>query len=210
MDNNQILETAYELLLEKGFKATTMEALSRRLQISKRTLYEIYENKNDIILQALKHHYQIHHDRCDEIFRTSENVMEGMIRIFHLHSENLGKVNIEFFRDMDRLYPDLRHDYENNVSGITEQMQELFEAGIKQGVFIEDLNYKALSKILLLQMESLKRMENSFTDDLTLAEIFNTMSICFLRSIASPKGLELLNNNLPRYFPELSNHKSIK
>ncbi len=204
MDDNHILETAYDLLLEKGFKAMTMEELAKRLQMSKRTLYQIYENKHDLILQALRHNQQLHIEKCDEIFRTSDNVMESMIRIFYFHREHLGRVNIEFFRDMDRLYPNLRNDYENNVDRFVEQMQALFEAGISQGVFLDHLNYKAFSRILLLQMESLKRMESIFTDDLSLADIFDTMSICFLRSIASPKGLELLEANIPEYFPQLT------
>lgn len=202
MDNKHILEAAYDLLLEKGFKAMTMDALSRRLQMSKRTLYEIYENKNDLILQALRYNQQLNQDRCDEIFRSSENVMEGMIQIFYLHREHLSRVNIEFFRDMDRLYPDLRLDYEKNISRIIEQMQALFEAGISQGVFLNHINYKALSRIILIQMESMKRMESTLSDDLTITDIFDTMSICFLRSIASPKGLELLDYYLPRYFPD--------
>lgn len=203
-DNAHILDTAYELLIEKGFKATTMDSIAKKLQMSKRTLYEIYENKNDLIIKVLKRHRILHKEKCDEIYRTSPNLIEALVRIFTLHREDLKKVNNDFFRDMDRLYPSLKEDFESNRREVITNIERMFAAGVEQGVFLRHLNYKALTQILLLQMESMKRMEDNFTDDLSHAEIFDTMSICFLRSVVSQKGMELLDSNLSAYFPDLT------
>ncbi|MDE6235467.1 MAG: TetR/AcrR family transcriptional regulator [Muribaculaceae bacterium] len=200
---DHILEAAYQLLIEKGFKATTMDTLAKRLQMSKRTLYEIFENKEDLIKQALQHHRMVHERESDEIFRTAPNLIVGLLRIFKHHREGIKDINIEFFRDMDRLYPNHKAGYQNNRSEISRQMEEMFAMGVEQGVFLSDLNYKALTRILLIHMEAIKRTESVFADDVTIAEIFDTMSLCFLRSVVSDKGRQLLDENLPIYFPEL-------
>lgn len=203
MDNEHILRTAFELLKENGFKAMTMDSVAKKLRMSKRTLYELFQNKNDLILQALQFHHLEHSKQCRALFETSENVIEGLVKILRLHNESVKGINIEFFHDMDRLYPELRKDYDKRRQEMVKNMQITFQAGVKQGVFLENINYEVMTQILMLQMESIKRMERNFTKDLTLGEIIDTVMLCFVRSIASAKGLELLEAYISQYYPEL-------
>ncbi len=203
LNNDHILKAAYELLIEKGFKATTMDSLAKKLQMSKRTLYEIYESKTDLILKALERNRLLHRKECDEAFKNSSNLIEGLVKIFKLHREQMKNISIDFFHDLDRLYPYLKSDIERNRKEVIDQMQQMFAQGISEGVFLSQLNYKALTHILLLQMESVKRMEKHITEELSLPVIFDTMSICFLRSIVSEKGRKLLDENIPVLYPEL-------
>lgn len=204
-NNDHIYEVAYELLTEKGVKATTMDSLSKKLQMSKRTLYEIFDNKNDLVVQTLEYHRRQHRKKCDEAFRSSANLIEGLLSIFKLHREEMKRVNIDFFRDLDRLYPSLKPDLEENRTEVINQLQQLFAQGMEEGLFLDNLNYKALTHILILQMDAIKRVEKDFPDDLSFADIIDTMSICFLRSVVSPKGMKLLNEKMPQFYPELKN-----
>lgn len=193
-----ILEAAYDMLIEKGFKSTTMDALARRLQMSKRTLYEIFDSKNDLLLKALDHHGRLHEIKCEELILSSSNLIEGLVRIFNFLKEDLKRVNLDYFRDLDRLCYPLRNDFEARRTKIIAQLDLLFMKGVEQGIFLESLNFKAIVRVALLQMESLKRMESNFADDLSLADIFDTMSICFLRGVVSSKGMILLDEALSK------------
>lgn len=201
---DKILEAAYEIMIDKGVKSTTMDYIARHLQMSKRTLYEMFENKIDLLTQAMEFHYQKHHKICEEIVQSSPNLMEALVKIFKLHRDNLRRINIRFFQDMDRLHPTLRNDYETRHNKLRRQLNEMFDLGVKQGVFRNDINFSTLSRIIELQMESIIRMEDIFTGDLELTDVFDTITICYIRAIASSEGLKILESAIPLYFPELS------
>ena len=47
----QYVETAFELYKKFGFKSITVDDLARAMGISKKTLYEHFENKDEIVLE---------------------------------------------------------------------------------------------------------------------------------------------------------------
>lgn len=67
-----------------------------------------------------------------------------------------------------------------------------FLKGVEEGVFRPNIDYRIIIRLFMIQMESLKRMEENFPPDVTLLEAYETASTALLRSIATPKGLEIL------------------
>ena len=55
----RILKTAMELFATHGVKAVKMDDIAASLGISKRTLYEIYENKEVLLLAGVKSHHEM-------------------------------------------------------------------------------------------------------------------------------------------------------
>ncbi|MDE5843497.1 MAG: TetR/AcrR family transcriptional regulator [Muribaculaceae bacterium] len=202
--NDKLFEAVYEILIKKGVKSTTMDSIARQLQISKRTLYEMFENKTELLTRAMKHHADNHRRKCEEIALNSPNLMESLVKIFKLHRDDISRVSVDFFRDMDRLHPGFRDDYETRHELFRKQMMKMFQYGVEQGVFRNDINFPTFVRIVELQMESVIRMKEIYTGDMSITEVFDTVMICYLRAIASPKGLEILDEAIPKYFPELS------
>lgn len=51
---NRILKAAMTEFLHKGVKSVKMDDIANTLAISKRTLYEIYSNKEELLLEAVR------------------------------------------------------------------------------------------------------------------------------------------------------------
>lgn len=194
LSRDRILDETYEILIEKGIKSTTMDTVAKRLKISKRTLYEIFENKNDLIVRAFERHSLLQRLEAERLMGSSENIMEGLMKVILLHRDDISRVNIEFFRDMDRLYPAMREGYEERRMKVRAELIAMFKTGVSQGFFREDINFPALSYIVELFMESLKRMENKIPENMKLVDIFDTLTLTFIRTIATPAGLEYLES----------------
>lgn len=190
------MATARELLHEKGFKATTMDDVAKKLRMSKRTLYEIFPSKNDLIVQTLEYNVVQNQKKYMELIATSPNLIEGLVKVFRLHRDELSKINIDFFKDLDRLYPSLRENYKMKREKRIDEFRQMFQLGVEQEVFLPDLNYDVLARVLLLQMESIKRMEDFYPKEHSLLEIFDTITTSLLRSVTSPKGREILDKAL--------------
>ena len=171
-------------------------AEERRLGMSKRTLDEIFESKTAMITGALALHAMENREKADEIMRSAPNVLVALIRIFEIHRRDLERININFFKDMDRLYHDMRDKYEHNHEEHRAAMEQLYQKGISEGVFRDDVNFRILSRMMEIQAESLKRMEDLFPPEISLVEIFDTMSLGFLRSIASEEGHRMIDRYL--------------
>lgn len=191
-----LIEKISAIFNEKGLKATTMDLVAQRLQMSKRTLYEIFENKNEMILEVMRFNQKQHSKYCESVFNRTNNVMEGMLAVFKAQQRQMKRVNVEFFRDLDSYYRELRPNYEAQGKFLNEQVAKLLNKGVEQGVFRENVNYPVSLALMRLQMESLKRMEENFPPEITLQEAFDSICIGFLRSIASLKGIKIIDETL--------------
>lgn len=190
---SRLVDAIFPILAESGPSHTTMDVVAKRLSMSKRTLYEIFGSKDKMIVEVMRHLEQNHHMEIERIIRSSANVMETMAGVLIYHQQVMRRLSVDFFRDMDTRYRHLRREYEANTSRWEEYISSAVKLGLRQGVFRADTNYKVMFTLFRVQMESLKRMEEFFPPGITLLEAYNVISIGFLRSIATEKGMKTLD-----------------
>lgn len=190
---NELLQRIVSIILKKGLKATTMDSVASSLGMSKRTLYEIFDSKSEMIKEALAFYTTKSQEFATQAFANSKNVMEALFTIFKRNRDIIGNVNIEFYRDMDRLYKDKRASYDKSREIQHDKLLQMFNLGVEQGMFRPNIDYKIQSRIMSLQMEALKRIEELFPADITLLQVFDGVILGFLRSIASAKGMKILD-----------------
>lgn len=192
-DHQGLLRKIAPLLLENGLKSTTMDSVAATLGISKRTLYETFGSKSDMILEVLDEIDNQNKEFASRAFAEAENVMEALIVIFKRNRDLVGSLNVDFYRDMDRLYKDKRKDFDRGQQSFHERMLQMFKVGVEQGMFRPDVDYNVQSRMMGLQMEGLKRIEELFPPDITIQRVFDSIIIGLLRSIASPEGMRILD-----------------
>lgn len=181
----ELMEFIIKLLMHNGIKSTTMDAVASELHISKRTLYEIFSNKEEMVDQALKFFHEKVRSELSSIFNTSENVMEAILRCFLYNRDMMSRVCVAFVRDVNEYHSNCLHP---NRDQEDLYFYEVLQKGVDEGYFYDDLNLKVQCRMLGIQMESLKRMEELFPPDITLLEAFDNISLGFLRGICNDKG----------------------
>lgn len=194
---NRLLPAILRMLIDKGLKGLTMDLLASELSMSKRTLYELFDSKHNLISVTLDYMFGIIRRMSREIFQASPDIITALSEIFHLQAELLCMLSIDFFHDMDTLYPDIKRIYEENHDAEISDWEVVYQRGIEEGLLREDVNHEVLCYMMKVQMEALKRMENEFAGKFTLEEIFITITDGFLRSIATTEGIKKLENFLP-------------
>lgn len=184
------------IFMHNGLKATTMDSVAAALSMSKRTLYEIFGSKNDMILALVKRWHEKQRQCVEQIFNNSSNMMEALYRVFYIHRNQMKDVNPNFYRDMDEHFKSVRVSINEQDKEWRNNMMRVIERGIEQGVFRpdEEVNYAVSLQMIRIQMESLKRMEEFFPPGFTISEAFKSISLGMLRSIATPEGMKILDN----------------
>lgn len=178
--------------MEKGIKSTTMDLIASRLGISKRTLYEIFGSKDELIRLTLAELEKTQRDFVKTTFKNTGNVMEALIKVFLHTRDAFEKINADFFRDLD-LYKEQKKSYEETRCERNRAMLLMFKKGVAEGMFRPDVNYEIQSRVMGIQMESLKRMEELFPADIHPLQVYDSIIVGFLRGIASEKGMRILD-----------------
>ena len=191
---SNLCDVGITLIYEKGLKCTTMDLVAKRLQISKRTLYENYGSKKELLAAALDHINRRQRADFRRIIDESENSVVALSQMMESHRKVIASLNVRFFRDMDTLYNEVRPHFEERKKQREADMTLLMQRGIQEGLFRPELNYFIIARMIELQMESLKRMEDLFPDDISIVEVFDTIYSTVLRGILTPAGLEILEN----------------
>lgn len=197
--DTDLLDRILQLIKKNSVKSLTMSYVAKSLSISKRTLYEIFESKSDMILTALSYFNSNHLKESVRILNNAGNVMEGMFYSHLMYRDVIASLPENFFKELDEFYPEIKNHIKKYDEMRFEQFQTLFQKGLAQGVFRNDNNYAISYRMLHIQMESLKRMEKIFPPDISLLDIYDNIIIGFLRSIASEKGMKLLDKVTNEY-----------
>ncbi len=180
------------ILTKRGIKGCTMDLVAAQLGISKRTLYEIFGSKEEMLIRVTDNMQKRLRANADKRFRTSGNIMEAMVLHAFDEMRMMQSVCPEFFRDLRNL-ASLRRNMESRNRETIECIAQQTRRGVEQGVFRTDVNYPVTLRLIVLQYESLACMHDVFPPDVTLAQAYESITIGFLRSIATPKGMQILD-----------------
>ena len=188
------METVLEIIKTKGLKSSTMDIIANRLQMSKRTLYERYGCKDNLLNLTLEYYNQVRIETIHTIFQTSETAIEALYKCILYHIQIVEGTCIEFFHDLDYRKKEYRDMYERNNNEFRKGMTNAVKLGVKQGVFRPDIDYNIAIQMFMIQIESLKRMEEFFPPEITISNVQNAIGVNFLRAIATIEGVKILDD----------------
>lgn len=195
-DYQRLVKLITNIIYNKGLKATTMDSVAAELGISKRTLYEIFGSKNNMICEVFDHAGRTHQEYVQKIFDTHTDMLEAIIELFKYHRNLINELNVNFLSDLDTFYREVREDYDEMHLKRQQKIIDTFMRGVKQGVFRSDINYKVLERIRCLEIFSLKRAEEFYGREASTAEILDCINVAFLRSIVHPDHMGRLDRLL--------------
>jgi AcrR family transcriptional regulator len=193
----KIIEEALTQFLTYGIRNVTMDSIAANIGISKRTVYEIFRDKTELIHICLEKLKQKHEHRNHEIITTSRNVIETIFTFMREGIKNMCSINPVFFMDMKKFYSSdwnvLTEENEKNVLALS---KKLLKQGIREGLFRNDINIPIIAKLFHEQMKLLADEKIFPRDEFNYADIFQSLTINFMRGISTQKGIEIIESNL--------------
>jgi TetR/AcrR family transcriptional regulator, cholesterol catabolism regulator len=195
MDNRQrIIEEAAVMFRTYGIRTVTMDMLANQLGISKRTIYEIFKEKDEIIEAVLKWMTVRQRELMEKVLKESGNVIEAIFKILDLMMEHFQKMSPAFQMDMKRLHNDVMNKMEGakDIPYIRNNSL-LIERGISEGVFRDDIDVQIINKCMLEVVKMTNDRELFPPDSFPNEDVIRNVYINYLRGISTSKGLELID-----------------
>ena len=179
-----------------------MDDIAAELSMSKRTIYEQFADKEQLLLEALKLHNRRMRDEAKERIRKAKHVLDIVLTLYSLYFQSLKSINIKFFKELER-YPNIckRNRERNNKND--KRFLAWMEMGRKQGLFREDANFEILLYILRRDLETIftanMRDEQNELSKYTPEELGRTLILFYLRGISTTQGQEFIEEYLKTY-----------
>lgn len=151
---NRIIQGGEELFLQAGIKSVTMDDIARHLGMSKKTIYQFFSDKNQLVIALVKK--KLNDDECQmkSIIESSSNVVEEMINMMKCSEEIFSRINPVVVHDMQKFHPDAWKEFQSFKSDVLiKTLEQLLIKGIQQGFIRPEIDVKILAKMRVSQVE---------------------------------------------------------
>ena len=195
----KIIQKAQYLFVAFGFKTVTMDDIANELAISKKTIYNFFENKTELVdATANNLHKQLvagissirkkSDDPIKEFFEVKDLVME------HLHDQK----NHSVFQ-LEKFYPEIYANVKNkHLDFMIKSFGEVLTNGIEFGLFRKNIDVDFISRVYFNSISGLMNPEIYPSEKYTLDKSLERYREYFLRSIVTEKGLKKLDSILKK------------
>lgn len=188
---DRILKGAGKLFKEFGIKQVTMDMIAQSLGISKRTIYENFRDKNDLVNNFISLAMVDHKKRAYEILAGSKNVIEALFNFGIFNQSAMKDVNPLFFNDLKRYHGEVFH--KNILTGEARNFEltyTILRRGQNEGVFIKEINLEIANQFIHYMFDFFQKMEEDKQCNQNL--IWTSVILPYLRGICTEKGHDIL------------------
>lgn len=191
------LERVEALFFRYGIKSLTMDDVAGELGISKKTLYQMVESKDDLVMKVLLHHTSREKSQCLNMASQASNAIEEILIVLDTNSQEMAQMKTNVINDLQKYHREgwllIRNFHFDFVYKI---IRENMIRGRKEGLYRENFDIDILAKLHLATAFNLFD-EQTFPDGSTPRNVlFKEYMLHFLHGIVSPKGLTYLKKKI--------------
>jgi TetR/AcrR family transcriptional regulator, cholesterol catabolism regulator len=190
---NKILFAATELFFRYGIKRITMDDISREMGISKKTLYQSFKEKDEIIASMCEVMMKQNIKEMELLTKAAKDPVHEAIETGKHISKVFSKINPVFFYELKRFCPAAWSQFETfKQTHIMRILVNNLKKGIELKIYRSDLNIDLVARYRLAQVD-MGLDPTIFKTEKNLAEIQVFLLDHFLHGITTIKGHKLIN-----------------
>ena len=186
----RIIEKAMQDFSKHGIRAVKMDTLAKELGISKRTMYEIFEDKESLLFEGIKVYGERKREYMHSYAEEGHDVIDIIMEAYHMKVEEVRAVNPDFYLDLMK-YPRLAQHMKEAQQKSREGFLAFMKRGVDDGYFRPDVNYELVPHIF----EALGQyiLTNSLVQQYSVEELFSNCFLIALRGFCTDKGLHTID-----------------
>jgi AcrR family transcriptional regulator len=197
---NRIVKEALLLFYENGIKVVTMDEIASAMAISKRTIYENFKDKDELLIECLTYNKYVLEKRFNIFFAENKNAIDLLVFFVVVNRKSVVNSSHRFITELKKYHPAVFDfvikKHEQNKSSV---FSNIFKIGIEQGYFRSDVQNEIVFDFIQHGFETIFQNKNpELSDKYSIGEIFEEVLKFCVRGITTEKGMkyyeEKLNN----------------
>lgn len=188
----KILKGAENLFLKYGVRSISMDDIARHLAVSKKTLYQHFADKEDMVTTVCVLHMESNRKEFDAIRESSANAIDELARISICLKRNMEETNPSLMFDLQKFHPKAWAawiEFKKNV--IYESVKQNLEQGIQEGYYRPEINTEILSVARYALIEIAFADKDFPHNRFNIAEVQIQLFEQFVYGIVTEKGKKL-------------------
>lgn len=187
----RILEVATEQFSRFGVRTVTMEDIARQIGVSKKTIYQEFEDKRDLVLAVFNQILELDRQKLTFILETDDGVIEHLVHTSRMMRERLSSINPMVIMEIQKYFPEawrMFEDFKETV--IMQDLVNVLERGKSLGYFRPEIDSQILAKVRIKQITEAFDPANFTRPDFNFVEEQVVLMDHFLHGIFTDKGRE--------------------
>jgi AcrR family transcriptional regulator len=185
----RILEIATEQFARFGVRTFTMEDLARQAGISKKTIYQEFEDKKDLVKAVFAAILEEDQQKLSFILEQGDGVIEHLVKTSQMMRDRLTSINPLVILEVQKFYPEAWKLFESfQDQTIQKDLVNVLELGKQLGYFRPEIDSRILAKVRLTQITTAFDPKNFADPEYNLLEEQLVILDHFLHGIFTEKG----------------------
>ncbi len=199
-----IIQKVNEIFLKYGIKSVSMDDIARELGISKKTLYQYFTDKADLVSKVIDYQIDDKISCFGEVIDRKLNAIEELLEIQRLLNAFVQQYNPAIYYDLKKYYPELYQKLSHNRrQRMLDILLQNLEKGKQEGVYRAELNNEIIANIYISRVEILHGQEDLISfHEMHNRQVLKEVIIYHLRGICNANGYAILEKLIDKHFNE--------
>jgi len=185
-----ILDRIVELFYEYGIRNLNMDDISSHLKISKKTLYQYFKSKEDLIEQLFLYDFFKWNKKISEIKVNEINAIDILIQVSIFIYEEMSRLNPKLRFEMKKYYEPIFNRFKiEKQNHIFSQLSKNMQKGKSEGLYRDDVDIELTARLYIRNLLDLHNKDYCFGSEITFNQVFEVMFENHIRAISTPAGL---------------------
>lgn len=191
----KIIQRAGEMFVEFGVKAVRMDDVAQDLAISKRTLYELFADKQELLYHSISRVLHNEAELIRKMVSIEDKGIPALFEVFEMMTSR-SQVRTRIMDNLRKFYPEVfeRVMKENRDMGLA-QLREQLLGLVKLGLVDPCVNIDLAVTMFYYTSMGLIRRQTKLVlpEGVSEQDAFSYMVINFFRGLATLKGVEQID-----------------
>ena len=189
----QIIQKSLELFQIYGIKSVSMDDISSQMGMSKKTLYQYFNDKKDLVSQVMKFNFERISEMAVNSFIAQGNAIDQVLSLIEFMGNIQQTHSHTMVFDLQKYFPDEHLKMrKRRAERLIEFHTNNIQLGIEQGIYRKDMNTEMVPQVILLLSEII--FENNILqfENICHPDFIKETLIYHLHGIVNEKGLKYL------------------
>ncbi|HEX8546805.1 MAG TPA: TetR/AcrR family transcriptional regulator, partial [Cytophagaceae bacterium] len=149
----RIIQKSHELFLRYGIKSITMDDIAKPMGISKKTIYQFFEDKNELVHSVVKQILEIQKNSLDAIQKNAHDPIAEVLKLSEFVKETMENMGMSVMFELQKYHPksfNIFEDFKENC--VSDLITKNLKKGKEMGLYRSDIDVNIMAKLRLQEI----------------------------------------------------------
>lgn len=177
-----------------GIKSVTMDDLARELAISKKTIYQFFKDKNEVVRLTTESHMEKEIKEFEEIHDQASSAIEEIYLVSRVFRQRILGLNPSVLNDLERYHPDAWEVFISYLKRFKVKLEETLSRGIEEGNFRQEIAPNILAVLRLHEIQMCFDPRLFPPNEFDYKQVQLQLIDHFFNGIVTEKGKQLMDS----------------